>query len=44
MKPARRARSGRQSTKSSPSERTAVASIPSTVETTIPSPSGPLNA
>jgi hypothetical protein len=44
MKPARRARRGRHRTKSSPSERTAVASMASSVEATIPRPSGPLKA
>ena len=38
MKPARRARSGRHSAKSSATERAAVASMPSSVEATHPEP------
>src|SRR3954447_3522521 len=44
MNPARRTRSGRQRMRSRSSERTAVASIPSTVAKTSGTPSGPLNA
>src|SRR6266513_2923058 len=44
MNPARRTRSGRHRMRSRSSERTAVASIPSTVAKTSGTPSGPLNA